>query len=403
MSRRQVIMVRYGEIGLKGGNRRFFERALLRDLKRVLRDLNPSVEHHHGRLLVHVRSGEGEALQRVSRVFGVVSASRALEIPADLDEIKEAVQEVVREEMKESHETFRVSARRSDKSFSPNSQELNRVIGAHILENTEGLGVDLTRPDLDVGVEVRDRAYVFAHRVEGPGGLPIDVSGRGLLLLSGGIDSPVAGWLCGKRGLKVDAVHFESFPFTGQGARQKAVDLARLLSLYVGPLKLHLAHFTEVQRALAKSCPDDLGTILMRRQMIRISERLAGEARCLITGESIGQVASQTLEALACTDAVASLPVIRPLVTWDKTEIVDLARRIGSYEISIRPFEDCCTLFVPKSPRTRPSLRSVEKAERALDLHRLIEDSLDKTETLDIQESWEGPLGRSVLSQSSGM
>ncbi len=394
----KVILIRFGEIALKGKNRSMFERSLRKDIRRVLRGLDVgSVDQSFGRVLVRLGKDHEQAQKRLCRVFGIVSVSIADEIDLDLELINSRALLAVEQVRGPGDQSFRISARRGNKSFHLTSQDLNRTVGAHILSQCPGLHVDLFHPDIDVGIDVRDRAYIYSHTRPGPGGLPVGSGGRAVLLLSGGIDSPVAGWLTGKRGVVLDCVHFESFPFTGEGARQKAVDLARLLSLYVGPLRLHLVHFTDIQKALAASCPDDLGTVLMRRQMMRLAGMVAENAGALITGESIGQVASQTIEALACTDAVADRPVIRPVITYDKSEIMDLARKIGSYDISIRPFEDCCTLFVPARPRTRPSLHSVEQAESVLDLPDLLEGARERTRTLELAESWDGPLARSIL------
>ncbi len=394
---RPVVLVRYGEIGLKGANRPAFERVLLKRVQRALAGLDEvRVDRRHGRLIVRLAAAAGrpgepdgdgtlaeEVCQRLARVFGVVSASPAAETGLDLAEIEAAAAEALRSAAGGRPATFKVEARRANKGFPLDSQALARHLGAHLLRAVPGVTVDVHRPQVTVSVEVREAAYVYTRTVAGPGGLPVGSSGRAVLLLSGGIDSPVAGWMAMKRGLELAAAHFHSPPFTSERSRQKVVDLCRVLARWGGPVTVHVVGFTAAQREIYDRCPPELGVTLMRRLMLRVAEDLAARegALALVTGESLGQVASQTLESINVINRVASLPILRPLIGLDKGEIVALARRIGTYDLSILPYEDCCTIFVPRHPRTRPRLEEVEAAEAALDVPALVAGALAAVET----------------------
>lgn len=384
----QVVLVRYGEIGLKGMNRRYFEDLLVRRVKQSLEGLGPRpVNRIHGRLLVETRDDAAEIMDRLCRVFGIVSISPAIRTPLELSCMQEAALSVMAEAWQGPGETFKVQARRANKAFPHDSLELNHLIGGYLLSRLPGLRVDVHHPGHTLYVEVREKeAYVYTRVVPGPGGLPVGSSGRAVLLLSGGIDSPVAGWMAMKRGLELEAIHFYSFPFTGEKSREKVIDLCRVLARYGGRLRLRVAFFTEAQRAIQLTCPEELRVTVMRRLMFRIAQRTAERlgALALVTGESLGQVASQTLESIAVIQAATSLPVLRPLIGMDKTEIVELARKIGTYEISIRPYEDCCALFVPRHPRTRPRREQVEEAERSMDMEALVEEALEKSQVLEL-------------------
>lgn len=371
-----VILVRYGEIALKGQNRGVFERRLVSNIRSALPgDLNAEVVREPGRIFVSVRGDLEDALSRLRRIFGIVSLSPVLCTPLHEETMAEAALKVARKARGDhtSREpfTFKIDARRSNKDFHLTSPEINQWLGAHVLRNLDDISVDVHRPTLMLQVEIRADQALFSGRViPGPGGLPVGTSGRGLLLLSGGIDSPVAGWYMMKRGMKIEAVHFHTPPFTGPRAQRKVEDLASLLAPYNQGLNLHLYRFTDVQEAINARCPSRLILTVMRRAMLRLAQELA-EARgipALITGESMGQVASQTLENLAATDQATSIPILRPLLGLDKEEIIARARKIGTYETSILPHEDCCSLFVPKHPKTRPSLEEVLSAEASLDL-----------------------------------
>ena len=286
-----------------------------------------------------------------------------------------------------SGKTFKVETRRPNKSFPLKSPEVSREVGAHILRNLQGLKVDVHEPDILLEVEIRERAFVYCEKVPGLGGLPVGCNGKAMLLLSGGIDSPVAGYMLMKRGVEIEAVYFHSFPFTSDRAKEKVIELCKVLANYPGKMRLHVVNFTEALKEIGENTPDEFLTLMMRRMMVRIAEKIANNigAKALITGESLGQVASQTLEALVATNEVATMPIFRPLIGFDKVEIMELANKIGTYEISIEPYADCCTLFVPKHPKTRPNLSSVQNAERGLDIEELTEMSLKDIKIIDVK------------------
>jgi len=387
----RLLLVRYGEIGLKGRNRHVFEEKLADNMRAALADIEGAkVNREYGRIFVRLEDEgrTGEALERLQRVFGIVAVNPALWVPLDLEAIREAAAMLVRAEG-DPPRTFRVSARRAYKRFPHTSQELNHLVGAYVLRHVPHLTVQLTDPDVTVTVEVREHAaYVYADQVDGPGGLPVGASSRALLLLSGGIDSPVAGWMAMKRGIELHAVHYHSPPFTSERSKQKVIDLCRVLARWSpAPVPLHVVHFTEVQKEIHRHVPQELGITVMRRFMLRIGERLARrlDAMALVTGESVGQVASQTLESMAAINAVTNMPILRPLVGFDKHEIIQRAQRIHTYDISILPYEDCCTIFVPERPATRPSLAAVEAAERAMAVEELVQQALENVETLHVE------------------
>jgi tRNA uracil 4-sulfurtransferase len=379
-----TILVRYGEIALKGKNRGQFEQQLHRNLKGALQDLEATVTRHHGRFSVHCPdSALEQSLTRLGRIFGLVSFSPVYETTLDLEAIKEAAAGMV-QELPAGDRTFKIKARRSNKEFPYNSPELNQILGAHLLQSYPDLRVKIDDPSLTLEVEIGyQKTYLYRNRIPGPGGLPVGSSGRALLLLSGGIDSPAAGWLAMKRGLSLEAVHFHSFPFTSKRSQEKAVDLCRKLALYSYKIPLHQVSVTKIQEALRKNCPEELGVILLRRMMLRLAEKLCGirELKALVTGENLGQVASQTLESIDTISKATQMLILRPLIGFDKLEISELAIKIDTYETSILPFEDCCTLFVPASPVTRPKLAVVEKYEQNLGLDYLVEEALETLET----------------------
>ncbi|MCW3488911.1 tRNA uracil 4-sulfurtransferase ThiI [Dethiobacter alkaliphilus] len=383
-----LFLVRYGEIGLKGKNRKFFENTLTKNIKRALLDVADCRIHQtYSRNFVEVVDGDAEAVAaRLSQVFGIVSISPVAIAPLDLDEIK-AVAKAEFEKITRPGVTFKVETKRANKRFPYKSPEVSREVGAHLLINIPDLKVDVRNPEIKLEVEIREHeTYIYTRTIAGPGGLPVGVAGKGLLLISGGIDSPVAGWMSMKRGVTLEAIHFHSFPFTSDRAKEKVIDLCRELTRFGGKIRLHVAHFTEIQKELRLKTPERLTVTLMRRMMFRIAERLAEQrgALALITGESLGQVASQTMESINVIEKVTTIPVFRPLIGLDKEEIMNISRRIDTYPISIRPYEDCCTVFLPDFPATRPRLADVEEAEAALDIEALISESLAKTETIDI-------------------
>lgn len=378
----QILLVRYVEIHLKGLNRPFFEKKLVENMEKALGG-DGTVERAQGRIYVRGFSDGGKAARAVSRVFGVHSVSLAWEMDKDVDVIAGKIVELLGREVPG---TFKIKARRSDKTFSMNSMQLNQELGFRVLTKLPGFTVDVHRPRYAVGVEIRERAYVYLDAVPGVGGMPTGTSGRVAVLLSGGIDSPVAAWRMAKRGVTLTAVHFESPPYTSARARSKVVDLARIVSTYSGPVRLFVVPFTDVQTTIYEKCPDSQLTLITRRFMMRIAEAIARRdgAAALVTGESLAQVASQTLESLAATDQVVGMPVFRPLIAMDKMEIMDEAKAIGTYDTSILPYEDCCTVFLPRHPSTHPKLAAIEAGEQDLDVAALVDAALAKAELVEV-------------------
>jgi len=380
---KELLLVRYGEIFLKGLNRPYFIRALIRKIRYALRGTGSRVWVHDGRIFVDGFEDLELVTDRVTRVFGVHSVCPAVEMPKD--DFDALCDQAIRM-MSEVKGTFKVSARRSDKRYPLNSPAINQEMGHRILESNPNLKVDVHDPEHVLNVEIRDQAYLYGRVIPAVGGMPVGTNGNATLLLSGGIDSPVAGWMVAKRGVQINAVHFHSFPYTSEQAKEKVLDLARKLSYSCCGIKVHIVPFTEIQLQIRDHCPEEYTTLIMRRFMMRIAEQIARETECgaLITGESIGQVASQTMEALATTDCVVSMPVFRPLIGFDKSEIIDVAKKIDTYELSSLPYEDCCTIFTPKHPVTRPKLAKVEEAESRLDVEPLIEKALAGVEIVSV-------------------
>ncbi len=375
-----IILVKYGEIYLKGLNRPQFMRALVQRVRQSLEGTGAEVTLHDARILVRGCEDRDEAVLRIRKVFGVHSVCPAVEM--DKEDFN-AVLEAAAEMMSAFTGTFKVDARRSDKHYFLDTPGLNARIGEYILENAGGsLTVDVRKPDHVLRVEIRDKAYLYSQVLPAAGGMPVGTGGKAALLLSGGIDSPVAGYMIAKRGVELIAVHYHSFPYTSEQARQKVLDLAQILAGYCCGIKVYIVPFTAVQTAIHQRCPEDYTTLIMRRCMMRIAETIARKEHCgaLVTGESLGQVASQTMEALNATDAVAGMPVFRPLIGFDKIEIIHRAEQIGTLEISNLPFEDCCTVFTPRHPATRPRLEKVEEAEKDLDAGELMREAVEKAE-----------------------
>lgn len=386
-----VVIVRYAEIHLKGLNRPYFERSLVRRIELALKPLPARVVREQGRIFVFdiPESELDSAADKLTRVFGIHSVSPAAAAEKDWPQIVEAAKKIVGARIAGLERvTFKVISRRSDKRFPMRSEEICRTLGGLLLEAFPALGVDVHSPDMYVGVEIRqNQAFVFAEERLGAGGMPVGCNGHAMLLISGGIDSPVAGYMIAKRGVRISAVHFFSYPYTSERAREKVVDLARILSAYTGTVTLHLVPFTQIQLAIYEKCPQSETTVLMRRLMMEIAERiaLANGAQALVTGESIGQVASQTIESLTVTNDAVSLPVFRPLIGFDKEEIVERAKAIGSYETSILPYEDCCTVFVPQHPVTKPRLADIRRSESLVDFAPMIEKALLETIIMDVE------------------
>ncbi|MDY2991836.1 tRNA uracil 4-sulfurtransferase ThiI [Hornefia butyriciproducens] len=391
MNEKNIFIVRCGEVALKGMNKPYFEKTLAERIRRNLKDYDGvEVKRHEG--LIFVRSpkelNSEEIIRQVSRVFGVSSISPAVEAPSDLDAIGETAVEFMKQQIRERGiRTFKVEAKRADKTFPVKSPEIARIIGASVLVGCKVLKVDVHEPDCKLFVDLRrDRTYLYDEKIQGFGGLPLGTNGKGLVLLSGGIDSPVAAWMMAKRGMVIEALHFHSYPYTSPRAQQKVEELAGIVASYCGRMKIHVINLLPIQEQIVQNCPEEETTILVRRFMMRIGERIARRSGCmmLITGENLGQVASQTAEALVVTDACVQMPVMRPLIAMDKVDIMDKAMEIGTYEKSIEPYEDCCTVFLPKHPTTKPRLAQIEASEALLDVEGLVNAAVKSEEIVRI-------------------
>lgn len=375
---RKVLLVRFGEVYLKGLNRSSFLKVLTDNVKKAVKPVGGKVWLADSRIYVADVADIDDCIARVTKVFGIYSVSPAFELDKDFEQIANACVEIA----KTLRGTFKVFARRSDKTFPVRSMDMASEIGGRILDANPNLKVDVHKPKHKVSVEVRDMAYVYTGEIMAAGGLPMGTGGKAALLLSGGIDSPVAGYQLMRRGVRLCAVHFMSPPYTGELAREKVLSLAKILTAYAGGMRIYLVPFTKIQLAIHEKCPDDLGTVITRRFMMRIACKIARDfgAQALITGESLGQVASQTMEAIGCTDAVCDMPVFRPLIGLDKIEIINLAEKIGTYETSILPYEDCCTVFTPRHPVTHPKVATMPEAESKLDVDALVEEAVTNVE-----------------------
>ena len=382
---KEIILIKNGELVLKGLNRNNFEDILIRNIKKSLSSLGKfSVKKAQSTIYVQPECDDfdiEDALSKIGKIFGIAAYSRACVCDKDINDILEKAVPYLTDALT-SAKTFKVEAKRADKRFPLKSPEICMEVGGHLLKNFPHLKVDVHNPEITVYVEIRDfNAYIRAGQMQGAGGLPVGTAGRAAILISGGIDSPVAAWTMAKRGLELNAIHFASPPYTSPRAEQKVKNLLEKVSLYSGIIRLAIVPFTEIQQEIADKCPEDYFTLIMRRMMMRISERLARERNCLalITGESLGQVASQTLPALAATDIVCNMPTLRPLIGMDKEEIVEISRKIDTFEISIQPYEDCCTVFTPRHPKTRPTIEQCVAAEQGLDIERLIDNAVQGT------------------------
>lgn len=391
MNEKNILIVRCGEVALKGMNKPYFERMLVDRIKNNLKSFQ-GVDVKRSEGLIFVRADKeldiDAIIKEIFKVFGVASISKAVEAPSDMDAIgEEAVKYMLDLIEKRGIHTFKVEGKRADKTFPVKSPEIGRIIGAKVLIGCKVLKVDVHNPDVLLHVDVRhDRSYIYEGKIPGFGGLPLGTNGKGLTLLSGGIDSPVATWMMAKRGMLIEAVHFHSYPYTSQRAQEKVEDLARIVSTYCGRFKMHVINLLPIQEAIVTNCPEEETTILVRRFMMRIAERIAKDTGCmmLITGENLGQVASQTAEALVVTDASVDLPVMRPLIAMDKVDIMAKAEEIGTFETSIQPYEDCCTVFLPKHPTTKPKLERILESESKLDVEALIEAAVQSQEIVNI-------------------
>ena len=388
----KAFLIKYAEIGVKGKNRYRFEDALVQQMQYALKPVGDfKIRKESGRIFAEAQEeyDYDEAIAALRCVFGI---SGICPIIVEEDKAFDNIEKVLGDYMSERYDdlafTFKVNVRRADKSYPMQSMEVAALLGEKLLDRFEELTVDVHHPQVLITVEIRDKVYIYTEEIPGPGGMPIGTNGKAMLLLSGGIDSPVAGYMISKRGVRIDAVYFHAPPYTSERAKQKVVDLARIISRYTGPIHLHIINFTDIQMAIYEKCPHDELTIIMRRYMMKIAEHFAKEcgAQALITGESIGQVASQTMQSLFCTDAACSIPVFRPCIGMDKNDIVDMSERIGTYETSILPYEDCCTIFVAKHPVTKPRLDVIEKSERKLAdcIDELMEAALSSEEVIRV-------------------
>lgn len=391
----QAFLLKYAEIGIKGKNRYKFENALCEQIRNRLSKIEGEfrVVREQGRIFVEAQGDFDfdDAIDAMSRVFGVSGIS-PVEVIEDnsWDNLTKAVGDFVEKQYPDTMFSFKVKAKRSDKHYPYTSPEICMEMGGYLLDRFEGLSVDVHNPEVLIWVEIREKAYVYSKVYKGAGGMPLGTNGKAMLLLSGGIDSPVAGYMIAKRGVFVDAVYFHAPPYTSERAKQKVVDLAKLVSRYTGPIRLHIVNFTDIQMYIYEQCPHEELTIIMRRYMMRIAEEFAKRTDCLgmITGESIGQVASQTMHSLAATNDVCTLPVYRPLIGFDKQDIVDIAEKIGTFETSILPYEDCCTIFVAKHPVTKPIIEVIRRSEEKLSekIDQMVQEAIDTVEIIEINE-----------------
>ena len=389
-----TFLLKYGEIGIKGKNRYLFEDALVRQVRFALKDVDGEFQVHKFQARIYVDC-EGDydyddAVEHLKRVFGVVGICPVVRMEDQgFDQLKKDVVAYMDEVYPDKNLTFKVESRRARKSYPKNSMEINCDLGEAILDAFPEIRVDVHHPDVMLNVEVRNEIYVYSQIIPGAGGMPVGTNGKAMLLLSGGIDSPVAGYMISKRGVGIEATYFHAPPYTSERAKQKVIDLARIVSRYSGPIKLHVVNFTDIQLYIYDQCPHDELTIIMRRYMMRIAEHFAKEDGCLglITGESIGQVASQTMQSLAATNDVCTIPVYRPVIGFDKQEIVDIAEKIDTYDTSIQPFEDCCTIFVAKHPVTKPNIDVIRRSEENLSekIDQLVQEAIDTVEIIEVK------------------
>lgn len=389
-----AFLIKYAEIGIKGRNRYLFEDALVHQIKFALKKCEGQFLIHktQGRIYVDAQSefDLDEVVARLKTVFGISGICPVVHVEDEgFEKLCDTVIKYLADVYPDRNKTFKVAARRARKNYPKDSMTINMDLGEAILKAYPEMKVDVHKPDIMLNVEIREKIYIYSEIIPGPGGMPVGTGGKAMLLLSGGIDSPVAGYMIAKRGVKIDAVYFHAPPYTSERAKQKVVDLARLVSRYTGPINLHVINFTDIQLYIYEKCPHEELTIIMRRYMMRIAEHIAKESDCLglITGESIGQVASQTMASLVATNEVCELPVYRPLIGFDKQEIVEVSEKIGTYETSIQPFEDCCTIFVAKHPVTKPNLNVIRRHEKNLDeqIDQLVQTALETDEVILVE------------------
>ena len=386
-----ILIVKYGEIGVKGKNRYIFENKLIKNVKNILKPIGKfNVYKEYGRIYDDLDGYDyEEVVEEVKKVFGIVGVCPAVRAEKDYNLLKELALKMLEEKIEQGYKSFKVDSRRGDKDFKLTSQEMSLDIGGYLVSQVKDkIAVDVRNPEVKIHCELRqNHVMVYSDTIPGYGGLPLGTNGRAMSLLSGGIDSPVASWMVAKRGMELECIHFHSYPFTSEKSQEKVRDLAQILAKYCGRVRLHKVNMLEIQKSIGLNCKDEEMTIISRRFMMRIAERVAESRHCdaLVTGESIGQVASQTIQGLTCTNASVKMPVFRPLIAMDKTEIIEVAQKIGTFETSILPEEDCCTVFSPKKPVTKPKLDRIEKSENKLDVEKLIQDAIDNIEVEDIE------------------
>ncbi len=390
----QAFLIKYGEIAIKGKNRHVFEEALIRNIEQALKPVEGEFEITTERGRIYITAvGDydyDETVGALTKVFGIVGICPMWQVElTDMEQMAKDVLAYVDDVYPDKHKSFKVLARRADKSFPLDSQEINRELGGVILEAYPEMHVDVHHPEILLNVELRTKLNIYSEVIPGPGGMPVGTAGKAMLLLSGGIDSPVAGYMIAKRGVTIEATYFHAPPYTSERAKQKVVDLAKIVARYSGPIRLNIVNFTDIQLYIYDKCPHDELTIIMRRYMMKIAEHFAKESDCLglVTGESIGQVASQTMKSLMATNEVCTLPVYRPLIAFDKNDIIAISERIDTYETSILPYEDCCTIFVAKHPVTKPNLNIIRRSERSLSekIDELVETAIRTTETITVE------------------
>ena len=390
----KAFLIKYGDIGVKGQNRYLFEDALVRQIRYALKKTDGEFEvtKENGRIYATAVSDFDfdEAVEALKTVFGIIGICPVVQIEDNgFDDLADTVIKYFDSAYPDKHFSFKVNARRARKNYPMDSMEINMEMGGRLLDAFPELSVDVHNPDVLLQIEIRNKINIYSTEIPGPGGMPVGTAGKAMLLLSGGIDSPVAGYMVAKRGVELEATYFHAPPYTSERAKQKVIDLAKLVAKYSGPITLNVVNFTDIQLAIYEKCPHDELTIIMRRYMMRIAEELGKESGCLglVTGESIGQVASQTMHSLYCTNEVCTMPVFRPVIGFDKQEIIDLSEKIGTYETSIQPFEDCCTIFVAKHPVTKPNLNIIQRDEHNLDdcIDELFKTAIETTEKIRIE------------------
>lgn len=387
----QSFLIKYGEIGIKGKNRHVFEDALVSQIQHALYPVDGEFEvsKEQGRIYVTAIGDYDydDTVLALTRVFGIVGICPMRQLEQNgFEQLSADVLAYIDEVYPDKNKSFKVHSRRADKSFPMDSQEINAELGGRILDAYPEMRVDVHDPDIMLHVEIRNKVNIYSEIIPGPGGMPVGTAGKAMLLLSGGIDSPVAGYMIAKRGVTIEATYFHAPPYTSERAKQKVIDLAKIVARYSGPIRLHIVNFTDIQLVIYDKCPHDELTIIMRRYMMKIAEHFAKESGCLglVTGESIGQVASQTMQSLAATNEVCTLPVYRPLIAFDKNDIIAISEKIDTYETSIQPFEDCCTIFVAKHPVTKPNVNIIKRSERNLrdQIDELMQTAIDSVETI---------------------